>query len=198
MIVELGAPEPQLVAHGGHRRVGVAAVGISEPRALVLVDADKPERPAQLLEVVRARGGDDRYNWQLSAERSVNTYREIVDRVRAVEPRDYGSPGHRATITVSEPFVAPPLLSPRGTPLERARHRRAIAISLTSRASIVAFPIAWWAMNKWLQDFAYKIDLSWWLFAVSGALALAIALVTVSYQAIKAALANPVKSLRSE
>jgi putative ABC transport system permease protein len=65
-------------------------------------------------------------------------------------------------------------------------------------ASIIAFPIAWWAMNKWLQDFAYKVNLSWWIFAISGALALTIALITVSYQAIKAALANPVKSLRSE
>jgi predicted permease len=65
-------------------------------------------------------------------------------------------------------------------------------------ASVIAFPIAWWAMNKWLQGFAYKITLSWWIFAVSGAAALLIALITVSYQAVKAALANPVNSLRSE
>ncbi|HEY9002761.1 MAG TPA: ABC transporter permease [Mucilaginibacter sp.] len=65
-------------------------------------------------------------------------------------------------------------------------------------ASVIAFPIAWWAMNKWLQDFAYKINLSWWIFAVSGAAALIIALITISYQTIKAALTNPVKSLRSE
>lgn len=65
-------------------------------------------------------------------------------------------------------------------------------------ASIVAFPIGWWAMNKWLQDFAYKIDLSWWIFITAGMIALAIALITVSAQAIKAAVANPVKSLRSE
>jgi len=65
-------------------------------------------------------------------------------------------------------------------------------------ASIIAFPIAWWAMNKWLQDFAYKINLSWWIFAVSGAAVLIIALITISYQTIKAAIANPVKSLRSE
>ena len=65
-------------------------------------------------------------------------------------------------------------------------------------ASVIAFPIAWWAMNKWLQDFAYKINLSWWIFAVSGATALIIALITISYQTIKAALTNPVKSLRSE
>lgn len=65
-------------------------------------------------------------------------------------------------------------------------------------ASIIAFPIAWWAMSKWLQDFAYKIELSWWIFITAGLIALLIALITVSAQAIKAAVANPVKSLRSE
>ena len=65
-------------------------------------------------------------------------------------------------------------------------------------ASIIAFPIAWWAMNKWLQDFAYRISLSWWIFALSAAIAMLIALVTVSLQSVKAATANPVKSLRSE
>jgi len=65
-------------------------------------------------------------------------------------------------------------------------------------ASILALPVAWWAMNKWLQDFAYRINLSWWIFAASAGIALLIALVTVSYQAIKAAIANPVTSLRSE
>jgi putative ABC transport system permease protein len=53
-------------------------------------------------------------------------------------------------------------------------------------------------MNKWLQDFAYRIDISWWVFVLSGGIALLIALVTVSYQAIKAATANPVESLRYE
>ncbi|WP_198175041.1 ABC transporter permease [Spirosoma arboris] len=71
-------------------------------------------------------------------------------------------------------------------------------VKLVLLASILAFPIAWWAMNEWLQDFAYKITLSWWIFALSGAIALTIALLTVSYQAIKAAVANPVKSLQSE
>lgn len=65
-------------------------------------------------------------------------------------------------------------------------------------ASIIAFPIAWWAMNKWLQGFAYRINLSWWIFVLAAGIALIIALLTVSYQAIKAAVANPVKSLRSE
>ncbi|WP_426667135.1 ABC transporter permease [Mucilaginibacter sp. McL0603] len=65
-------------------------------------------------------------------------------------------------------------------------------------ASIIAFPIAWWAMNKWLQDFAYRISLSWWIFLLAACIALVIALITVSMQAIKAAMANPVKSLRSE
>jgi putative ABC transport system permease protein len=65
-------------------------------------------------------------------------------------------------------------------------------------ASVIAFPVAWWAMNKWLQDFPYRITISWWMFAVTAVAALVIALITVSFQAIKAALANPVKSLRTE
>jgi putative ABC transport system permease protein len=62
----------------------------------------------------------------------------------------------------------------------------------------VATPIAWWAMNKWLQDFAYKINISLWVFVLAGTVALLIALITISFQAIRAALANPVKSLRTE
>jgi putative ABC transport system permease protein len=65
-------------------------------------------------------------------------------------------------------------------------------------ANIIACPIAWYAMNKWLQDFAYRIDINLWIFILSGAIALVIALTTVSYQAIKAATANPIKSLRYE
>ncbi|MDB5025289.1 MAG: FtsX-like permease family protein [Mucilaginibacter sp.] len=65
-------------------------------------------------------------------------------------------------------------------------------------AILIASPIAWWAMNKWLQDFAYKIPISWWIFVLSATLAMAIALLTVSFQSIKAALMNPVKSLKSE
>ncbi len=63
---------------------------------------------------------------------------------------------------------------------------------------LIASPIAFWSMNKWLQDFAYRIIISWWIFVMSGVLAMLIVLFTVSFQAIKAALANPVKSLRSE
>lgn len=65
-------------------------------------------------------------------------------------------------------------------------------------ANLLAFPIAWWLMNKWLRDFAYRIDVSWWIFVVAGGTALLIALITVSIQSIKAAVVNPVKSLRSE
>jgi putative ABC transport system permease protein len=65
-------------------------------------------------------------------------------------------------------------------------------------AIIIATPVAWWAINKWLEGFAYRINISWWVFAVAGMLALLIALVTISFQAIKAALANPVESLRSQ
>jgi len=65
---------------------------------------------------------------------------------------------------------------------------------------IIATPIAWWGMSKWLQVFAlaYRIDLSWWMFALAGLVAIFIALFTVSFQAIKAALTNPVKSLKTE
>ncbi|HUS03269.1 MAG TPA: hypothetical protein VMY77_16130, partial [Chitinophagaceae bacterium] len=65
-------------------------------------------------------------------------------------------------------------------------------------ASLIATPIAWWAMNTWLQDFAYRINISWWVFVVAGIIAIIIALATVSFQAIKAAISNPVKSLRTE
>jgi len=65
-------------------------------------------------------------------------------------------------------------------------------------AILVAVPIAWWGMNAWLSDFAYRIELQWWMFALSGAAALLVALLTVSWQAIRAAVANPVDSLRSE
>ena len=65
-------------------------------------------------------------------------------------------------------------------------------------AVLIAFPIAWWAMDRWLQDFAYRIELSWWIFALAAAIVLTLALLTTSFQALKAALANPIKSLRSE
>jgi putative ABC transport system permease protein len=63
---------------------------------------------------------------------------------------------------------------------------------------VIVTPLAWFVIDKWLQDFAYRINIDWWVFAVTGLIALLIALLTVSYQAIKAALANPVKNLRSE
>jgi putative ABC transport system permease protein len=65
-------------------------------------------------------------------------------------------------------------------------------------ASVISFPLAWWGANKWLQGFAYRINVSWWMFVVAGIAAILIALITVSFQAIKAAVANPVKSLRTE
>ena len=63
---------------------------------------------------------------------------------------------------------------------------------------VIASPIAWYFMEKWLQDYVYRINISWWIFLVGGLSAVVIALITVSFQAIKAALANPVKSLRTE
>jgi putative ABC transport system permease protein len=71
-------------------------------------------------------------------------------------------------------------------------------LKLVMLAIIIATPIAWYAMHKWLEDFAYRINISWWYFLSAGLLALFIALVTVSAQAVKAARANPVKNLRSE
>jgi putative ABC transport system permease protein len=65
-------------------------------------------------------------------------------------------------------------------------------------ALVVATPLAWWAMDVWLRDYAYPIHIEWWFFGLAGVLAVLIALLTVSFQAVKAALANPVKSLRSE
>jgi len=65
-------------------------------------------------------------------------------------------------------------------------------------ALIIAFPLAAWAMNKWLESYVYRISLSWWMFAAAGAAAVVIAFLTISYQSVKAALANPVDSLRSE
>ena len=71
-------------------------------------------------------------------------------------------------------------------------------LKLIGIAIILASPLAWYAMNKWLQNFAYRIEIQWWMFVLSGVLAISIAIITISFQAIKAALANPVKSLRTE
>ena len=71
-------------------------------------------------------------------------------------------------------------------------------IQLIVLSFVIAFPIAWWASDKWLQSFAYRINISWGLFAIAGGIAAIIALATISFQAIKAAIANPVKSLRTE
>jgi putative ABC transport system permease protein len=71
-------------------------------------------------------------------------------------------------------------------------------LKLVFVALLIATPLAWWAMSRWLEDFAYRIDLEWWVFVLAGVLAIAIALLTVSFQSVKAALMNPVKSLRTE
>jgi putative ABC transport system permease protein len=71
-------------------------------------------------------------------------------------------------------------------------------LKLVLLASIIAFPVAWYAMTHWLQDFAYRVSIQWWVFVLSSIVALVVALGTVSFHAIKAALANPVNSLRSE
>jgi putative ABC transport system permease protein len=71
-------------------------------------------------------------------------------------------------------------------------------LQLVVISCLIAFPLAWWMMNNWLDNYAYRIKINWMIFLVAGLLAIAIALITVSFQAIKAALANPVESLRSE
>ena len=71
-------------------------------------------------------------------------------------------------------------------------------IKLVLVAMLFAFPIAWWAIDKWLQGFAYNIGINWWIFILAGIVVIAITLVTISFQSIKASLANPVKSLRTE
>ncbi|GAA4410483.1 ABC transporter permease [Nibrella viscosa] len=71
-------------------------------------------------------------------------------------------------------------------------------LKLVFIAIVIATPIAWWAMNQWLQDFAYRIDVPWWVYIMAGVVAIFIAFVTISFQSIRAALMNPVKSLRTE
>jgi putative ABC transport system permease protein len=71
-------------------------------------------------------------------------------------------------------------------------------IKLVAIAFVLAAPLAWWGMNKWLQDFVYRINIEWWFFGLAALIALFIALITISFQALKAAIANPVNSLRSE
>jgi len=71
-------------------------------------------------------------------------------------------------------------------------------LKLVVIAIVIATPVAWYFMNKWLQDYVYRVNISWVVFAIAGLLSTLIALVTISFQAIKAASANPVKSLRTE
>jgi ABC-type antimicrobial peptide transport system permease subunit len=71
-------------------------------------------------------------------------------------------------------------------------------IKLVILSIVIATPVAWYAMNRWLQDFAYRINISWEIFVMAGLLAIVIALVTISFQSVKAAIANPAKSLRTE
>ncbi|MDB5242891.1 MAG: hypothetical protein JWP57_3516 [Spirosoma sp.] len=71
-------------------------------------------------------------------------------------------------------------------------------LKLVLIAILIASPLAWYVMNQWLQDFAYKIDIEWWVFALAGFVVVGIALLTVSFQSVKAALMNPVRSLRAE
>ena len=71
-------------------------------------------------------------------------------------------------------------------------------LQLVALSCIIAFPVAWWAMHNWLQDYEYRTAVHWWVFALAALSSLAIALITVTFQAVKAAMVNPVKSLRME
>jgi putative ABC transport system permease protein len=88
------------------------------------------------------------------------------------------------------------VLGARGTTLFALLSKDFLVLVLV--AFLVASPLAGWAMYEWLKNFAYHIALEWWVFLLSGAMALLIALLTVSFQAIKVAAANPIKSLRIE
>ena len=71
-------------------------------------------------------------------------------------------------------------------------------IKLVIIAILIATPLAWWAMNNWLSDFAYHVEIGWLVFVIAGLASVLIALITISFQAVKAALANPIKSLKTE
>jgi putative ABC transport system permease protein len=71
-------------------------------------------------------------------------------------------------------------------------------LKLVLVAIVIASPLAWWIMNTWLQDFAYRISIPWWTIPLTGLLTIFIAMVTISFQSIKAAIANPINSLRNE
>ncbi|MHA4739478.1 ABC transporter permease [Dyadobacter sp. MSC1_007] len=71
-------------------------------------------------------------------------------------------------------------------------------LTLVLISNLIAFPVAWWAVDKWLQEYAYHVNLEWWIFILAAALAVVIALLTVSYQSIKASLTNPLENLKSD
>ena len=71
-------------------------------------------------------------------------------------------------------------------------------LKLVVISTLIAAPLAWWSMNAWLQDFVYRIEINWWVFIVVGLVAILIAFVTIGAQSLKAALANPVESIKSE
>ena len=71
-------------------------------------------------------------------------------------------------------------------------------IALVTLSLLIAFPVAYWAMNQWLNSYVYRIQITWWMFALAGAMSVIIAILTISYQSIRASLINPVKVLRTE
>jgi ABC-type antimicrobial peptide transport system permease subunit len=71
-------------------------------------------------------------------------------------------------------------------------------LKLVGIAVVLAFPLAWYAMSMWLRQYSYRVDIHWWVFVLAGAMAMIISFFTISFQSVKAALMNPVKSLRAE
>ena len=71
-------------------------------------------------------------------------------------------------------------------------------LQLIVLSCVIAFPVAWWMMHNWLQNYQYRVQISWWIFLAAAVSAIIIALLTISFQSVKAAIANPVKSLRTE
>ena len=71
-------------------------------------------------------------------------------------------------------------------------------LKLVVLAVVIAMPIAWWTLNHWLENYPYRINVSWWIFALTLFMVVTIALLTISFQSVRAAIANPVKSLRTE
>lgn len=71
-------------------------------------------------------------------------------------------------------------------------------LQLVVLSCLISFPLAWWAMHNWLQNYAYHLEISWWIFLIAGLMAILNALITIGFQAVRAAIANPIEALRTD